>query len=158
MPTVSIEPIHGNLQKLGESLMRLIQFMGSQNKTSIWRDQSCADIHMFIPCVQEGCNRIEALRLHCAVVARVRVMVGLEPPIQERAHIGWDLATEQVPNNRLKPSVNISDENDKSGVWEGRQQMTDDELIGPSDVILKVQPQIALKKVGAEGFSRNMAT
>lgn len=82
-------------------------------------------------------------------MAGMWIAVWLEPPVEERPHIGRNLAADQVSDDRLKPRVTISNKDYELGLGKSRQKVTNDKLVGPSDVIIEIQPPIALDQIFA---------
>jgi hypothetical protein len=88
----------------------------------------------------------------------MRIALGLEPPIQERSYVGWDFAADQVSDDCLKPGVRIANEHHEPSSRKRDQQMHDQKLIRPGNVILKIQSLVASNKILDKGFIIDFVT
>ena len=109
---------------------------------------------MPVPRMQVGRHREQAAVLEDAIAGTVRIPVRLEPPPEKRGNVTGYMADGKMARDRLQPRVAVSDQHDESGRGEDGQQVPDEELVRPCDIVFQVEPRVPLAQMFPDGGVR----
>ena len=109
---------------------------------------------MPVPRMKVGRHREQAAVREEAITGIVRISVRLEPPPEERHNVTRHIADGEMAGDRLQPHVAVSNQYEELRRGKDGQQVRDEELVRPCDVVFQVEPGVPLTQMFPDGRVR----